>query len=67
MILPGDLFVSKTQVEDDESDLIVGEHGSNIEYRLDVSKDGKTANMVRKLFYASISWSAISNLIAEAV
>ena len=39
----GDMFVSKTQVENDEPDPIVSENGTTIECKLDVSKDGKTA------------------------
>ena len=38
----GDMFVSKTQVGDGDFDPIIGEHG-NIEYKLDVAEDGKTA------------------------
>ena len=45
----GDMFVSRTQVEDDEPDPIVGENGTNIGCKLDISKDGKTAYLAMRV------------------
>ena len=47
----GDMFVSKTQVEDEDADPdpIVGENGTNIACKLDVSKDGKTAYLAMRV------------------
>jgi hypothetical protein len=45
----GDMFVSRSQVDDDEPDPIVGENGTNIGCKLDISEDGKTAYLAMRV------------------